>query len=175
MSILSKEKDRRMEFSDLYKKYYNQLYNFCLGRLRNPELARDVAQEAFLRAYENMDKLRSIESFYFWITTIALNLIRNIIVRDISRCVTLDNINYFSNEETDTEEEVMKSLETLALRKAICRLSETARQMVILRYYYFFSEKQIGEAMHIPVGTVKSRLYRIRQTLFNELGEYNQY
>jgi RNA polymerase sigma-70 factor (ECF subfamily) len=156
-------------FADLYKQHYKRVYNFSLCRLRNSDLAMDVTQEAFLRAYEKFDSLRYQESFIFWILTITLNIIRNMMVRDANRFINLDLDEYNIIDYGSPEDEVIKSFEALALRKAISNLPDGTRQMVIMRYYYFLSEKQICAALNIPIGTVKSRLYRIRQSLLKEL------
>ena len=167
-------------YGELVRKYQDRVFNACWRICGHLEDARDLTQEAFLRAFENLRTFRRQSGFYTWIFRVAVNLTLSH-RRDAQRkrTISLDQ----SGEATGTQ------AETLALRasrqaerddparaasevelqarlvRALQALDEEHRAVVVLRDIEGLDYHEIGEVLEIPTGTVKSRLHRARMAL----------
>lgn len=151
------------KFADLYGRHYDKVFRLCLTHLRNRDLAMDMAQEAFLRALERLETLRDESAFLPWVNTIAMNIIRNWAVRERSRCSYWPEMPCAESDlYPQAEDLISKHIDRMELRRALIRLPYSAQQVLLLRYFYDFSEKEIAAVLEVPQGTVKSKLYRAR-------------
>lgn len=119
-------------------------------------LAEDLTQDAFLRMLDHIDQYAYPRPFKSWLYTIATNLARDYFKSAESRrTVEL----YDDSASTDPpDNDVLTSEETAYVVAALKRLPIHQRETVILRYYQELSLAEIANALHIPLGTVKSRL-----------------
>lgn len=145
---------------------------------RDRQLAEDVVQNSFLRAYERIDQFESDRPFGPWFLRIVVNASLKAATRAM-RSVSYDTefqsscdllLSRFTHEGPETELE--RDETRREVREALAALSPRQRASVVLRYYLDFTEVDIAIELAVPVGTVKRRLHdarkRLRSLLRNE-------
>lgn len=162
-------------YRGLVEKYQQRVYSMVYGMLRNREDARDVTQEAFVKAYQNLHSFRLESSFYTWLYRIAMNLAIDFVRKRKRRKTTSFEEDIAAREGDGTIAEIhhsdspSRSLERKQLyariMDAIDKLPEDQRQVVLLRELEGLSYKEIADVMDIPEGTVMSRLFYARRKL----------
>lgn len=168
-------------YRGLVEKYQGRVYAMVYGMLRNREDARDTTQEAFVKAYNSLEKFRLESSFYTWLYRIAMNLSIDLIRKRKRRKTTSFDEAIASRDGDGGISEVhhgdspSKSLERKQLygriMEALDTLPEDQKQAVLLRELEGLSYREISEVMDIPEGTVMSRLFYARKKLQAILSE----
>ncbi len=169
-------------FEILIADHSGEIYGLLFRLTENSEEARDLTQETFLRAFQNIGRFRGEADLRTWIYRIAINQARNRWRwwrrRRRDATVSLDaNLGQSSQtlietlaESTDNpEQQVLTREREVALRAALRKLSRAYRETVVLRDIEGFSYEEIATTLNINVGTVKSRLARGRQELRRRL------
>ena len=162
-------------FRGLVEKYQGRVYSMVYGMLRNREDARDVTQDAFVKAFHNLDSFRLESSFYTWLYRIAMNLAIDVTRKRKRRKTSAFEESIAARDEDGSIAEVhhQDGPQRLHQRKrlygrimdAIETLPEDQRQANLLRELDGLSYKEISEIMGIPEGTVMSRLFYARKKL----------
>ncbi len=162
-------------YRGLVEKYQNRVYGMVYGMLRNREDARDLAQEAFVKAYNNLATFRLESSFYTWLYRIAMNLAIDHVRKQKRRKTTSFEDSIGARDETGAIDEMhqqespRRALERKELyariMDAMDKLPDDQRQVVLLRELEGLSYKEIADVMDIPEGTVMSRLFYARKRL----------
>ena len=142
-------------FAGLVREYTPNLYRLALGILHNREDAEDAVSEAILKAYEKIHTLKNPNSFRAWIMQIAANEAKRIYVKN-KRSALMENVEDYMPEFRDEYHE---------LWDVVMRLDVSYREVTILYFYEQLTIKEISKILHIPEGTVKSRLHRGKQQL----------
>lgn len=142
-------------FAGLVREYTPNLYRLTLGILHNREDAEDAVSESILKAYEKIHTLKNPNSFRAWIMQIAANEAKRIYVKN-KRSALMENVEEYMPEFRDEYHE---------LWDVVMRLDVSYREVTILYFYEQLSIKEISKILHIPEGTVKSRLHRGKQQL----------
>lgn len=163
-------------FELLILKYQKQLFLTSLNIVKDEETAKDIVQETFLKAYENLGNLRNKDQFHPWIKRIALNMSLMRLDRD-KRFVDMYNNeeeedDYFFNNQTDEndpEKEILTEELRRYVRKYVDSLPAKLRVVIILREVEDLSYEEIAAMLKIPVGTVRSRLFNARQIIKERL------
>lgn len=166
-------------FAQLVQKYQDRVFNTCWRICGHHEDARDVTQEAFIKAYQNLHAFRQESAFYTWLFRVAVNLAlshRRSSAR--RRTVSLDAVEHASGTQADQLVRHVKAVtvddpdgaerkaEAHALvAQALHALDDDHKIVVVLRDMEGFDYRQIGAMLDIPTGTVKSRLHRARMTI----------
>ena len=150
MSVIDNE-----TFAGLVREYTPNLYRLTLGILHNREDAEDAVSESILKAYEKIHTLKNPNSFRAWIMQIAANEAKRIYVKN-KRSALMENVEDYMPEFRDEYHE---------LWDVVMRLDVSFREVTILYFYEQLSIKEISKILHIPEGTVKSRLHRGKQQL----------
>ena len=166
-------------FNDLVRRYEKQVYNFAYRLTNNYDDANDVAQEAFLRAFNAIGSFRGEASFSTWLFRITTNVFLD--DRKKARAHPQSSLDEYM--ELD-ESSVARQVEDTApgpqalteeaernriLGDAITSLPDYQRAMVVLYHTQQKSYEEIAEMMDLPIGTVKSRLNRARLALKEKL------
>lgn len=167
--------------SEFLEKNAVLVYNLALRLVGNPADAEDLAQDALLRALKAWPRFRGDASPATWAYRITVNTWKNRVRSEKRRGLwkTL-SLNLFTGEDQDKEPSFrtqepppdagMETAEKEALvQKALLELDQESRAVIVLREIERQSYEQIAEALEIPVGTVKSRLNRARETLRRKL------
>jgi len=133
--------------------------------LGSEEEARDVAQEAFLKAYRGLDAFKREARFSSWLYQIALNLCRDRLRRRRTRAsVSLEELEeagpVLVEPRPGAHELAIQSDLATIVRRAVEALAEEQREVVILKEYEGLTFLEIAQALDVPVSTVKTRLYR---------------
>ena len=139
------------------------VYRMC----GDAQLAEDMAQEAFLRAWKNLHSYKSKSPFKNWLYRIATNAALDVIRRE-RETVALESVQLST---TDMGPEIALAQKEMGERvqQAVLELPPASRAVLILREYEGFSYKEIAETLGIPLGTVMSRLNYARTTLRQRL------
>jgi RNA polymerase sigma-70 factor (ECF subfamily) len=157
-------------FETLVKKYQKQVFNLAFRMLGLREEAQDVAQSAFVKAYENLGSFNFESKFFSWIYRIAINECINAQKRQ-ARFENADenNIETLATNCSDAATDLEDKEQTVIINKAVTELRDDYRALIILKYYDNFSYEEIAQTLEIPVGKVKSRLFSARQSLKEKL------
>lgn len=164
-------------FNDLVSRLEGPLYKFVYRYIGDAEAARDVCQEAFIRAYTNLDRFRGQAKFSSWLYQIALNVCRSEFRKQMARpAVSLQDeeqhahLRLVPSDGAPPDEEAMRLQRARALQRALSRLPEEQRTVIILKEYHGLKFREIAEILGTPESTVKSRLYHGFETLGRNLG-----
>lgn len=161
-------------FETLVLSYEKNVYNLALRMVKNSEDASDMAQEAFIRAYNSLASFRGESKFSVWLYRIVSNVCLDFL-RSRSRHPTVSlSVENDEGEETeldipDESQSPEALLERRLTRDSVCRgldaLSEEYRQILLLREIQGLSYDEIAETLSMELGTVKSRIFRARKKL----------
>jgi RNA polymerase sigma-70 factor (ECF subfamily) len=146
----------------LVRDYYSYLERICLSILGNEQESQDVVQETLLRALLHQDKFEVGTSLKNWLTTIAVNLSRDLLRRRAARYRLqgiLHLVGSASDVRVDPEEVMISSEQERRLRLAVKALGEKHRLPIILRYIHGLPVSQIAQILNLSEGTVHSRLH----------------
>ncbi len=173
------QKGDKGAFDLLVLKYQHKIVNLVMRYVRDPELALDISQEAFIKAYRALPRFRGDSAFYTWMYRIAVNTAKNHLAAQRRRPMDVeldlqDPEQYDLHaklKETDTPEGVTLSNELKeTVERAIAALPEDLRTAIILRELEGMSYEEIAETMECPVGTVRSRIFRARDAIGKKVG-----
>ena len=161
-------------FDLLVLKYQHRVSAIVSRYIKDFDEVNDVTQEAFLKAYRAIGKFRGDSQFYTWLYRIAVNTAKNYLVsrsrRPPASDVDVGDAEYYSGSENLKDEgspEQMLYRDELqaVVDKAIAKLPEDLRTAVSLREFEGLSYDEIAEVMECPVGTVRSRIFRAREAI----------
>lgn len=184
MDLMIKEKIKQVKkgdqaaFEDVVTFYQHKIYQHCYRMLGNAHEAEDIAQEAFIRAYINIDSYDLNRKFSTWLYRIATNLTIDRVRKRKpdyyldAEVKGADGLNMYSQLESDNllPEEEVENLELKSyIHQEISELPPKYRSIIILRYLEEFSLQEISDILDIPLGTVKTRVHRGREALRKKL------
>jgi len=163
-------------YAELFHRYQRSIFHLMNQMVRDREEAAGLTQDAFVRAYRQLHRLRAPEAWGVWLRRIAMNIGRDHLKR---RRLPVEPLVLPTGEERlledpgDSPDRIIVQSELLiTVRRAIDRLPEEHRLVVTLHHLEGMEVKDIAEVLGIPVGTVKSRLSRARGVLRDLLGPY---
>jgi len=169
-------------YDDLVKRYQERIYATVYHMTSNHDDANDIAQEAFIKAYQALKSFKGGSTFYTWLYRIAVNKTINFLKQRKNRLhFSLNDIDF--NAENDPDLVALVSDKTpfrnvgltelqKKLNEALHRLSEPHRMVVVLHDVQGMSHDEIADIMDCNIGTVRSRLFYARQQLQGYLAEY---
>ncbi len=154
-------------FAALVRSMQRQVFGLCLRLLRNEGEASEVAQEAFLRAYQNLERYDDSRPFDLWVMTIARNLCLDILRRRTKhKTEDVDDHAYsLSSGEANAEDTAIAKQERQSLEEAMNTLSVEDREVLALYYVQKRTTKEIASIVGVAPGTIMARLFRAREKL----------
>jgi RNA polymerase sigma-70 factor, ECF subfamily len=165
-------------FGDIVEIYKNSIFQLGYRMLGNRHEAEDIAQEAFIRAYVNINSFNQDMKFSTWLFRIATNLCIDRIRKkkpdyyldaEVSGTDGLTMYSQLPSNSPLPENEV-ESLELQeTVQKEILKLPEKYRSVIVLKYIEELSLNEISEILDMPLGTVKTRIHRGREALRKQL------
>jgi len=165
---------------ELITEYGKHLYSFCCNLTGNRLDADDLYQETILKAVELCHRLDSSGNPKSYLMGISARLWKNYRRKHDTRRRILPMTDYEENlmqevadENLQPEKEAIRKEMILAVRSAVKKLPEKIQIVLYMYYTAEMSIEEISKALHIPMGTVKSRLYKGREKLKKEVWGYD--
>jgi RNA polymerase sigma-70 factor (ECF subfamily) len=165
-------------FDLLVLKYQNRIVQLINRYIRDPHEALDIAQDTFIKAYRALPSFRGESAFYTWIYRIAINTAKNHIAtrsrRPTDDDIDVDIAEQFENAPGLRDQETPEGLlltEELGqvIQEALDELPDELRTAISLRELDGLSYDEIADVMNCPVGTVRSRIFRARESIDKKL------
>lgn len=161
-------------FAEIVYVFQDAVYNLCYRMLGERTEAEDAAQEAFLRAYMNLQRYDPSRSFKTWLLSIASNYCIDRLRRRRLQWLSLDDEPTetglaLSSNDPEPEDAALLREHSQAVQALLHELSPEYRAVVVLRYWYDYSYAEIADIMDTTESAIKSRLFRARQTLAERL------
>jgi RNA polymerase sigma-70 factor (ECF subfamily) len=169
----------KLAFGLLVEKYQRKLARLLSRFIRDPAEVEDVTQEAFIKAYRALPAFRGDSAFYTWLYRIGINTAKNYLMAMGRRAPTSTEVEAEEAEGFDegeqlrdinTPESVLLSNEIAAtVNSTIEQLPEELRTAIQMREIEGMSYEDIAKAMDCPIGTVRSRIFRAREAIAEQL------
>ena len=165
-------------FDLLVLKYQHKIANLVSRFVHDHHEVQDVTQEAFIKAYRGLTNFRGDSAFYTWLYRIAINTAKNHLVsasrRPTDGGVDADDAEYFDSADglrdiADPQRELMTDQIAATVRNAISNLPAELQTAITLRELKGMSYDEIAEIMECPIGTVRSRIFRARDAIDQQL------
>ena len=164
-------------FEYLVERYQHKIYNTTFRILGNHDDALDLAQETFIRVYNNLNTFKGKSTFSTWLFKISTNICRDELRKRQTRISTYNlseadhqKTSYQkSNEHQDPEKISLKNELNKNIQVKIEQLPSEQKTILVLREFQDLSYAELSEVLDISMGTVKSRLSRARKALRSEL------
>ncbi|MEZ6186351.1 MAG: sigma-70 family RNA polymerase sigma factor [Planctomycetota bacterium] len=167
----------RDAFSELVLKYQEQVLNLAYRRVGDEEMALDVAQESFLKAYKALPGFVGHSEFYTWLYRITLNQATSAL-RKSARQPNLsispqdsdqDGIDPVAAEDYDPRTLAASTDEQELVQRALTQVDDEYASALVLREIEGLSYQEIADVLEVPLGSVKSKIHRGRLALKNAL------
>lgn len=161
----------KFEIEQLVRKYWKDVWNYSYVLTQKHDIADDIAQETFIRAFRSLDSFRSESTVKTWLLKIARNATTNYKRSAFFRkMVLMDNVqNNFAAPSAETA--YFDDRFADRIWELVLRLPLKQREVILLNAHYQMSLADIANLLGLPEGTVKSRLYRARMKLDEWLKE----
>ena len=166
-------------FDLLVLKYQSRLISTAFKFVKDVQIAEDIVQDSFIKAFKALESFREDSSFYTWIYRIAVNTSKNFLV---SKKRKSELLNSDLSEEASYEIEPVETyspedlLQATQLKKVITetidQLGEDTRTALTLRELDGLSYEEIADVVNCPVGTVRSRIFRGREVIDEAISQY---
>lgn len=166
---LCKKQDTKAQYK-LYKLYSKGMYNIALRMTNNQGTAEDVVQDAFIKAFSEINKLQNKDAFGGWLKRIVIN-----------RCIDLTRKRkiFFADMEKISEEhfelavEIDDSVDPEMVHRFIKKLPDGARQILMMHALESYKHAEIAEKLGISVSTAKTQYFRAKQLLAKMINNTN--
>ncbi|MGV6851566.1 MAG: RNA polymerase sigma factor RpoE [bacterium] len=172
--VKNAQKGDSRAFDILVTRYQSRVLTLVGKYVHSREDAKDVAQEAFIKAYRALPNFRGDSAFYTWLYRISVNTAKNFLVargrRPPSSDVDAQDAEFYGGEsrlkDQDSPERHLLSDEIgKTVSEAISALPEDLRMAIVLREVEGMTYDEIAEIMDCPIGTVRSRIFRARDAI----------
>jgi RNA polymerase sigma-70 factor (ECF subfamily) len=169
----------KQAFGLLVDKYQRKLARLLSRFIRDPAEVEDVTQEAFIKAYRALPAFRGDSAFYTWLYRIGINTAKNYLMALGRRAPTSTEVEAEEAEGFEEGEQLrdINTPESLLLSNEIAetvnatieKLPEELRRAIQMRELEGMSYEDIAQAMDCPIGTVRSRIFRAREAIAEQL------
>ena len=176
-SIIARcKKHDKAAFIELFKMYERYLIKLCYSYVQNEQDTLDIAQEVYIKVFKNISMFDEKMPFHPWFRTVAVNTCLN-----FKRICRYDSVSLNTKDEddksledviaaqNDVENEVLDKELGRLIRENLECLKPKHRMVLVLRYYEGLSYEEIASVMNCPIGTVRSRIFRAREAVAENL------
>jgi len=158
-------------FEDLFRAHQEAVYSLVMHFVGNQELAADLTQDAFVRAWEKLPGLREPEAFSGWLRALTMNVIRDHYRRE-RESEPLDDELQVADDNPGPAEAMAMTEQDRKVREAVLGLPEHQRTPVVMYHFEGRQVDEVAKALGVPKNTVISRLARGRTALRRRLAAY---
>ena len=157
-------------FEPLFMRHKDIIYSMLVKRSCNPDDVDDMLQEAFMKAFVNINRYNPDYDFGAWICTIAKNTFVDFNRSRRSKALNPDNNLPLDSRHTNSaqataptpEESIINAQQRAQIERYIATLPEDYRQLFIMRFVEEYTYEEIAETLQMKLGTVKTRIFRVR-------------
>ena len=161
----------------LVRQHQGRICSIAYGYVGDQDEARDLAQDIFVRLYQNLDSCTDPDRFQYWLTRIARNAcidhLRRRKVRPPHQDIPAEDLSGLSDGRPTPEDDWVKSSRKKMVYRAMQMLSEINREIILLKDIQDLPLEEIAKLLELPLGTVKSRSSRARVELAQVITELN--
>lgn len=164
--------ENQIAFSEVVQKHRSRLYRFILKNIGHPDDAADLAQQAFVEAFRSLHNFRGDSELSTWVYGIALNLVRGYLMRSPHRMHRFENEDVLMDMPShELDPNVQTSLTEIISEVQIHFNALPVEMRMVLEMVTVgeMSYEETAKALNIPVGTVRSRVFRARAQLRQSL------
>lgn len=164
-------------FETLVQTHAVYVYNLALRLVRHPQEAEDMAQEALVRVWQALPRFRGESRFTTWLYQIVTNVCYNRLPGLKTELMALEvdaAALQLPDERPQIETDLLSEELRRHLHRAIANLPESYRLLITLRHLQEMSYEEIGQVTGLPLGTVKTGIFRGRAQLREQLAEYRE-
>lgn len=164
-----------LSFEEAFEAEFASLHRYLRRRV-GPSAADDLAAQTFATAFTEWNRFESSRPLRPWLYGIAANLVRHYwrAERRLLRAYARTGVDPLLIDDDESIERVDADAQRRALAAALAELRPRDRELLLLHAWAGLSDREIAAALSLPVGTVKSRLHRVRRRLRNRLGPERQ-
>lgn len=177
--VVRAQQGDKKAFGLLVEKYHRKLGRLLGRMIRDQAEVEDVVQESFIKAYRALPNFRGDSAFYTWLYRIGINTAKNYLVSmgrrpQVMQEVEIEDVENFDSgyemRTTDTPETAMMTKQIAqTVNDTVASLPEELRTAITLREIEGLSYEEIATLMQCPIGTVRSRIFRARETISEKL------
>ncbi|MBI3898605.1 MAG: RNA polymerase sigma factor RpoE [Gammaproteobacteria bacterium] len=172
------QRGEKAAFDLLVRKYQHKVIKLVARYVRDRAEVEDVAQEAFIKAYRAIGGFRGESAFYTWLYRIAVNTAKNYLDSqgrrppntdmEVEGAELIESGEHLRDQATP-ERSLLTDEIARTVSRAIESLPEDLRTAIMLREIEGLSYEEIAQVMECPIGTVRSRIFRAREAIDNQL------
>jgi len=156
-------------FAGIVHRWQGALVTLAFRFCRDRDEAEEMAQKAFVRAYQTLRQWRADAPFRSWLFALAANVYRSEMRRRRGPVVSLDTLRDVSEVRPDAEQGARTDREAL-VRNMVSKLPDKYRDALVLFYFHQMDVKEASRSLGLAEGTLKARLHRGRELLRGRLG-----
>jgi len=174
LKTISQGIDKNAALHDLMIDYGDDVWNYIFFLTRQSNLADDLSQDVFLKVFEKLHTYRGQSTVKTWILSITYNAVRDHWRSAWLRKVTLQERLFRKESAPSAEAEFLADDSTKALWDAVLTLPLKLREVLLLHAHHQLALAEIADVLNISQGTVKSRLFRARARVAEQLKRLEQ-
>ncbi len=163
-------------FRVLFDRHHNRLYNYMVYAVNEAGDAADLTQTTFIKAWENLPRLKNPNAFVTWLHRIAVNVVKDYArkrkdtpMTDIVEDYAAEHLDLPDSRTSNPETAVADKQTSDVVRQAVASLPDNHRNVVVMHHLEGMEIAQIAQVLGVAEGTVLSRLARARETLKRKL------
>lgn len=158
-ALKSKKSESEAAFSEVYARYSQRIFAYCLRVIGSEDDAKDIFQETFISFYNSIEKHDYIDNIYGFLIRTARHLCLNY-KRDKKVMLDFNNFNICTKDEDFEKKDLMQIVSS-----ALELIDFDSREAFVLRQYQGLSYKEIAEITKEPISTVKNRAWRAKEKI----------
>jgi RNA polymerase sigma-70 factor (ECF subfamily) len=171
------KKYEKAAFVELFRIYEKYLYRLCYSYVQNEQDALDLTQEVYIKVFRNIASFDSRQPFHPWFRKVAVNTCLN-----FKRAARYDSVSLNTAEDednkaledmlaadTNVENDILDMEMSRLIKENLELLKPKHRMVIVLRYYEGLSYEEIAALLKVPLGTVKTDIYRAKNVLKEKL------
>ncbi len=162
----------REPYAVLVRRYQQGLYRHALGMVLDGDAAADLVQDAFVKAYANLERCRDRSKFGTWVFRILRNRCLDYLKERRRQDLPLDDHRAFPAVEAGPESELERRSLRDALERALAKLPDAQREAFLLKHVQELSYEEMAEVVDASVSALRMRVLRAREMLQALLGEH---